>query len=85
MHPERKLQVVLNEHSFETGRTSVMEGSRQFLVEIILFKLWGYVLPRMVPRPVSSMNQGAIYWCSQLMYHLFQKIEQVGQYIWRTL
>ena len=51
--------------------------------------------PRMVLRPVSLMNQGALYWCFQLMYHLFYnsfekviktlKIEQVGQYIWRTL
>ena len=49
----------------------------------------------MVQHPISLMNQGALYWCFQLMYHLFQnsfgkviktlKIEQAGEYIWRTL
>jgi len=26
----------------------------------------------MVQHPISLMNQGALYWCFQLMYHLFQ-------------
>ena len=30
---------MVNENSFETGRISVMEGSRQVLVKVILFQL----------------------------------------------
>ena len=31
---------MVNENSFETGRISVMEGSRQVLVKVMLFQLW---------------------------------------------
>ena len=39
--PQKKPYNVLFERSFETGRISVMKGSRQVLVEVVLFQLRG--------------------------------------------
>ena len=33
---------MLNERSFETGRISIMRGSRQVLVKVVLFQLRGH-------------------------------------------
>ena len=63
---------MVNEVSFETGRISVMEGSRQVLVKLVLFQLREHVHPQMVPHQISFINQGALYWCFHLMYHLLQ-------------
>ena len=37
---------MVNENSFETGRISVMEGSRQVLVKVMLFQLRERVQPQ---------------------------------------
>ena len=37
---------MVNENSFETGRISIMEGSRQVLVEVMLFQLRERVQPQ---------------------------------------
>ena len=37
---------MVNENSFETGRISVMEGSRQVLVKVMLFQLRERVHPQ---------------------------------------
>ena len=37
---------MVNENSFETGRISVMEGSRQVLVKVMLFQLRGCSHPQ---------------------------------------
>ena len=34
------------ERSFETGRISVMKGSRRVLVKVVLFQLWGHGQPQ---------------------------------------
>ena len=67
-----------------------MEGSRQVLVKVILLQLRERVHSQDGTTPSFFMNEGALYWCFQLMYHLFKnsfgkviktlKIEQVGQY-----
>ena len=43
---KRKLWIVVNENSFETGRISVMEGSRQVLVKVMLFQLRERLYPQ---------------------------------------
>ena len=62
---------MVDENSFETGRISVMEGSRQVLVKVILLQLREFVHPQDGAMPSFFMNQGDLYWCFQLMYHLF--------------
>ena len=42
---------MVNENSFETGRISVMEGSRQVSVKVILFQLRECVYPQDGARP----------------------------------
>ena len=37
---------MLNERSFETGRISIMRGSRQVLVKVVLFQLRGRSQPQ---------------------------------------
>ena len=56
---------MVNGNSFESERISVMEGSTQVLEG-------SKSILRMVPCPVSFMNQGALYWCFQLMYNFFK-------------
>ena len=49
-----------------------MEGSRQVLVKVMLFQSREPVHPQEGTTPIFFINQGALYWCFQLMYHLFQ-------------
>ena len=61
----------------------------------MLFQLRECVHPQDGATPSFFYESGALYWCFQLMYHLFWnsfgkliktlKIEQAVQYIWRTL
>ena len=37
---------MLNERSFETGRISIMKGSRRVLVKVVLFQLRGHSQPQ---------------------------------------
>ena len=37
---------MLNERSFETGRISIMRGSRRVLVKVVLFQLRGHGHPQ---------------------------------------
>ena len=37
---------MLNEKSFESGRNSIMRGSRQVLVKVVLFQLRGHGHPQ---------------------------------------
>ena len=37
---------MLNERSFETGRISILRGSRQVLVKVVLFQLRGHGHPQ---------------------------------------
>ena len=46
MYLKRKPYNVPFERSFETGRISVMKGSRQVLVKVVLFQLRGYGHPQ---------------------------------------
>ena len=48
-----------------------MEGSRQVLVKVILLQLRERVHPQDGAMPNFFMNQSTLYWCFQLVYHLF--------------
>ena len=77
------------------GEFLTWKAPDKFLVKVILLQLRERVHPQDGATPSFFMNQGALYWCFQLMYHLFKnsfgkviktlKIEQAGQYIWQTL
>ena len=47
---------MVNENSFETGRISKMEGSRQVLVKVMLFQLWERSYPHDCATP-SFFNE----------------------------
>ena len=51
MYLKRKPNNVLFEKSFETGRISVMKGSRRDLVKVLLFQLRGRVHPQDDAKP----------------------------------
>ena len=59
------------ETSFEIGGKTVMEGSKQVLVKVMLFQLREYVHPQDGAMLTFFMNEVALYWCFQLMYYLF--------------
>ena len=61
----------LFERSFETARIFVMEGSKQVLVKVMLFQLREHVHPQDGAMLTFFMNEVALYWSFQLMYHLF--------------
>ena len=64
---------MVNENSFEIGRIFVMEGSTQVLVKSNAFSVKGaYPPPGRYHTQFFFINQGALYWCFQLKYHLFQ-------------
>ena len=63
------------ERSFETGRISVMKGSRSVLVNVVLFQLRGRGQPQDDAMPnffAEVLN--ALYKGFQMKYHLFQNI-----------
>ena len=71
---KRKPYNVLFESNIETWRISVMEGSRRFLVKVVLFQLRG----RSQPQNDATANfflqiLNALYQGFQMRYHLFQK------------
>ena len=61
------------ERSFETGRISVMKGSRRVLVKVVLFQIRGMATLRMMPRPIFLLILNALYKGFQMRYLLFQK------------
>ena len=63
------------ERSFETGRISIMKGSRQVLVKVVLFQLRGCGHPQddAQPRPIFLLILNTLYRGFQMKYHLFQK------------
>ena len=64
---------MLFERSFETGRISVMKGSRRVLVKVVLFQLTGCGLPQYGATPNSFLILNALYKGFQMRYHLFLK------------
>ena len=52
------------ESNTETGRISVMKGSRRVLVKVVLFQLRGHSQPQ---------NDATANFFFQMRYHLFQK------------
>ena len=61
------------ERSFETGRMSVMKGSRQVLVKVVLFQLRGRGHPQDDATPIFLLILNTLYKGFQMRYHLFQK------------
>ena len=64
---------MLFERSFETGRISVMKGSRRVLVKVVLFQLRGRGHPQDDATPNFLQILNALYKGFQMRYHLFQK------------
>ena len=56
------------ESNNETGRISIMKGSRQVLVKVMRVATL-----RMMPRPISLLILNALYKGFQMRYHFFQK------------
>ena len=62
------------ERSFETGRISVMKGSRRVLVKVVLFQLRGHGHPQDDATAIFKKILNALYEGFQMRYYLFQKI-----------
>ena len=70
---KRKPYNVPFESNTETGRISVMRGSRGVLVKVLLFQLRGRGHFRMIPPPIFFLILIALCQGFQLRYHLFLK------------
>ena len=57
----------------ETGRISVMKGSRRVLVKVVLFQLRGRGHPQDGAMPNFLQILNALYKGFQVRYHSFQK------------
>ena len=57
------------ERSFETGRISVMKGSRQVLVKVVLFQLRGCGQPQDDAKPNFLQILNALYKGFQMAWH----------------
>ena len=83
------------EKMYETRRISVMRGSTQVLVKVVLFQLRGRGHPQDDATPIFLLILNALYKGFQMRYHLFLNsfgmVTKVytsywaAQNIWRTL
>ena len=64
---------MLNERSFETGRISIMRGSRRVLVKVLLFQLRGRGHPQNDAMPNIFPDSKSILLDFKMRYHLFLK------------
>ena len=62
------------ESNTETGRISVMKGSRRVLVKVVLFQLRGRGHPQDDAMAFFLQILNALYYGFQMRYHLFQKL-----------
>ena len=68
---KRNLQIIINESTYETGRSCIKRGLNKFYFKLILFQLSGIIAThRMMPCPVCLLILIALYYGFQI-YHLF--------------
>ena len=68
---------MVNENSFETGRISVMEGSRQVLVKVMLFQLRERLYPQ------DGAPPGILYESRSSLLMLSIDVSFVLKFLWK--